>query len=171
MIIDSEGRLFGRINIIDIGILLVLLLALLGAMLARAGYAGINAKVKGTAVVEVDCLIRGSLLRPADLFKAGDRTFITLRNVPYSSVAVVAIHSQSRMIAVPSPDGKAVTALPDPTEPYGKDLLVTIRERAALTDDGVVFGDSKVKVGVPIELEGFKYRLKGSIVDIRINKS
>jgi len=36
-----------------------------------------------------------------------------------------------------------------------------------VTDDGLVLGDSKIKVGVPIELEGFKYRLKGSIIDVR----
>ena len=75
--------------------------------------------------------------------------------------------ARPKSTAVPAPDGKSVLALPDPSEPFGKDLVVTIREKALRTEDGFVFGDSKVKVGTPIELEGFSYRLRGSIVDIR----
>ncbi len=165
--IDAEGRLFGRINLLDLGIVLVLALAILGFGLARSGRAGISAKVKGQTPVEVDLFIRGSIQDPDSLIKKGDKTFITLRNVPYSAVTVVAVTSRRRTLSFPSPDGKSVMALPDPSEPYGKDMLITIRQQGAVTDDGVVFGDSKIKVGTPIEIEGFKYRLKGSIVDVR----
>lgn len=165
--IDAEGRLFGRINLLDLGIVLVLVLAILGFGLARAGRAGINAKVKGQTPVEVDLFIRGSIQDPDSLIKKGDKTFITLRNVPYSAVSVVNVSHRRKTISVPAPDGKSVTALPDPSEPFGKDIVVTIREQGMVTDDGVVFGDSKIKVGTPIEIEGFKYRLKGSIVDVR----
>ena len=165
--IDSEGRLFGRINLLDLGLVLVLALGILGFGLAKAGRAGINAKVKGTTPVEVDCFIRGSIADPAAMFKKGDKTFITLRNQPYSAVDVISVKSSRRTVTIPAPDGKGVLAVPDPSEPYSKDILVTIREVGAVTDDGVVFGDTKIKVGTPIELEGFKYRLKGSIIDVR----
>ncbi|MBM3266242.1 MAG: DUF4330 domain-containing protein [Candidatus Sericytochromatia bacterium] len=165
--IDAEGRLFGRINLLDLGLVVLLSLAILGFGLAKAGRAGLNAKIKGKTAVEVDCFIRGSIADPDSLFRKGDKTFITLRNVPYSAVEVVAIRSSKRTITVPTADGKAVVAVPDPSEPFSRDILVTIREQGAVTDDGVVFGDSKIKVGTPIELEGFKYRLKGSIVDVR----
>lgn len=166
--IDSEGRLFGRVNLLDLGILLVLAVALVAFGLTRSGKAGIHAKVEGTTMAEIDCFIRGSIGDPAGLMKAGDKTFITLRNVPYSAVEVVKVTSKPKSISVPSADGKSVIALPDPAEPYGADMLVTIREKATVTDDGVVFGDSKVKIGTPIELEGFKYRLRGSIIDVRV---
>ncbi len=165
--IDTEGRLFGRINLLDLGLVVVLALAILGFGMAKAGRAGLNAKIKGKTSVEVDCFIRGSIADPDALFKTGGKTFITLRNVPYSAVEVVAVRSNKRTITVPTPDGKAVVAVPDPSEPFARDILLTIREQGAVTDDGVVFGDSKIKVGTPIELEGFKYRLKGSIVDVR----
>lgn len=165
--IDAEGRLFGRINLLDLSILLVVALAILGFGLAKAGRAGINAKVTGNTPVEVDLFIRGSIQDPDSLIKKGEKTFITLRNVPYSAVTVVSVTSRRKTITVQAPDGKSVTALPDPSEPFGKDIVVTIREQGAVTDDGVVFGDSKIKVGTPIEIEGFKYRLKGSIVDVR----
>ena len=45
---------------------------------------------------------------------------------------------------------------------------MTLREKAQLTDDAIVLGGNKIKVGVPIDIEGFKYRLRGSIVDVRL---
>ncbi|MBU6428968.1 MAG: DUF4330 family protein [Cyanobacteria bacterium REEB65] len=164
--IDSEGRLFGRINILDV-VLVVVLAGILGGFgLAKAGRAGIHAHVKGTAIAEVDCYIRGAIEDPASLIKPGDKTFVTLRNVPYSAVEVIAVKVSPKLVAVPQPDG-SLKAMPDPAEPLSQDVLVTIRDRAHLTDDGIVFGDSKVKVGTPIDLEGYRYRLHGAIVDVR----
>ena len=34
--------------------------------------------------------------------------------------------------------------------------------------DGIVWGGQKLKLGVPIEVEGYKYRLKGSVLDVRM---
>lgn len=165
--IDSEGRLFGRINLLDLAVVFVLALAVLAFGLARAGRTGISAKVKGQTVVEVDCFIRGSILQPESLLKSGEKTFVTLRNVAYSAVAIKAVQFNRRMFTIPARDGISAIAVPDPSEPFSKDILVTLRESASITDDGVVFGDSKIKVGTPIEIEGFKYRLKGSIIDVR----
>ena len=39
---------------------------------------------------------------------------------------------------------------------------------AQITDDGPVFGNSKVKIGTPIELEGKTYTFKTSTVAVRI---
>ncbi len=165
--IDSEGRLFGRFNLLDLLAVLVLAGAVLGFGLAKAGRAGIHSKIRGHAIAEVDCYIRGPIENPA-LIKPGEKTFITLRNVPYNSVRIVAVKETPQLIAVPQPNG-TVKGLPDPGDPLGKDILVTIRDKAQMTDDGVVFGDSKVKVGTPIDLEGYRYRLHGSIVDVRIS--
>ena len=164
--IDSEGRLFGRLNILDLLTVAVLAIAVLGFGLARAGRAGVHAKIKGEALAQVTCFIRSSVTDPTGLVKPGDRTFITLRNVPYSSVRVTAVKITPKMTAVAMPDG-TIKSVPDPSDPLAKDILITIREKAHLTDDGIVFGDSKVKVGTPIDLEGFRYRLHGAIVDVR----
>lgn len=165
--IDSEGRLWGRFNLLDLLTVVVLAGAVLGFGLAKAGRAGIKAKVRGSAVAEVDCLIMGQVEDPTSLIKPGDKTFITLRNVPYNSVRVEAVKASPAMVAVPQPDG-TVKALPNPADVFGENILVTIREKATLTDDGLVFGDSKVKVGTPIDLEGYRYRLHGQVVGVHI---
>ncbi|MEB3238101.1 MAG: DUF4330 domain-containing protein [Candidatus Sericytochromatia bacterium] len=163
----SENAPRTRLNPLDLTVLAVLFVALGAFGAAKAGKTGIAAKVRGETIVEIDCFIRGSVAHPERLLKPGDKTFITLRNVPYSAVMVSAVQARPKGTSVPSADGRRVVSLPDPSEPFGKDIVVTIREKAMLTDDGVVFGDSKVKVGTPIEIEGFAYRLRGSIVDVR----
>ena len=165
--IDSQGRLFGRFNLLDLMTVVVLAGAVLGFGLAKAGRAGIRAQIRGTAVAEVDCYIRGPVENVASLIKPGDKTFITLRNVPYNAVRIIAVKATPQLIGVPQPNG-SLKAEPDPGDPLGEDILITIRDQARLTDDGAVFGDSKVKVGTPIDLEGYRYRLHGTIVGVRL---
>lgn len=166
---DSQGRLLGRLNIVDIGIVTLAIAFGAGVMAVKSGHAGINKVVQGTGVAEVDLFVRGSISDPS-IFKVGEKAFITLRNQPYAPVEIVKVTSSRRKMALPAPDGKTVKTIDDPTEPFGRDVILTIRDKADLTEDGIVFGGNKVKVGVPIDLEGYKYRLKGSIVDVRLVK-
>ncbi len=163
--IDQQGRLFGKVNPLDLMVVVVLVAFLVGAGLARAGKAGVNQQLKGEAMAEFDLFIRGGVADPA-IFKEGEKTFITIRNQPYAALTIRKVRVTPRTITMPVPGG--VKAYPDPSEPYSKDVLLTLREKAQITDDAIVLGGNKVKVGVPIDIEGFKYRLRGSIVDVRL---
>lgn len=163
--IDQQGRVFGRFNLIDLTVVLVAALFLLGVGLARSGHAGVNKQLRGEGTAEFDLFIRGGITDPA-IFKVGDKTFITIRNQPYAALTIRQVKVTPRTITMPAPGG--VRAYPDPSEPYSKDVLLTLREKAQLTDDAIVLGGNKIKVGVPIDIEGFKYRLRGSIVDVRL---
>ena len=58
--------------------------------------------------------------------------------------------------------------LPDPRKnQYIMDLLVTLDGKAQITKNGPVIGNSKLKIGVPVELEGFNYDFTGSVIDMR----
>lgn len=163
--IDQQGRLFGKVNLLDLVVVVVLVAFLVGAGLARAGKAGVNQQLKGEAMAEFDLFIRGGVADPG-IFKEGEKTFITIRNQPYAALTIRRVRVTPRTITMPAPGG--VKAYPDPSEPYSKDVLLTLREKAQITDDAIVLGGNKVKVGVPIDIEGFKYRLRGSIVDVRL---
>ncbi len=45
--------------------------------------------------------------------------------------------------------------------------MVTVEETADRTKDGYVVSGNKIKIGNQVELEGFKYRTQGVVVDIR----
>lgn len=164
-VIDAQGKLFGRVNVLDMLILMVVFVSALGIFLARTGNAGVNQVLKGEGTAEIDVFIRGSIGDP-EMFQVGEKTFLTIRNQPHAALEIVDVKVTPKMVAVPVPEG--VKAYPDPTEPFGKDVVLTVREKAQLTDDAIIMGGQKIKVGTPIEIEGFKYRLRGSIVDVRV---
>lgn len=156
------------INLIDLMVLFVAVAFILGIGLARTGHAGVNKQVRGEGTAEFDLFIRGPIANPA-LFKVGDKTFITIRNQPYAGLTIRSVKVTPKTITVPVPEG--VKAYPDPSDPFSKDVVITLREHAQLTEDAIVLGGNKIKVGVPIDIEGFKYRLRGTIVDVRLVES
>ena len=44
----------------------------------------------------------------------------------------------------------------------------TIIDTAKITKDGAVVGGNKIKMGLPVVLEGQKYKFNGTISDVRV---
>ncbi len=156
-----------RFNPLDTVIVAALLVGLLGFGLSRAGLAGVDQKRTGFVTARFDLFIRGGIADPS-MFKVGDRTFITIRNQPYAAIPIVGVKINSRKVTLWTPQG--ARAVDDLAEPYSKDVVLTLEDRAEQTDDGIVLGGNKIKVGVPIDIEGARYRLRGSIVDLRVSE-
>ena len=58
----------------------------------------------------------------------------------------------------------------DETCPFQYDYLVTVVDSAKITKEGdAVVGGNKVKIGLPITLEGAKYKLNGVITNITVS--
>jgi hypothetical protein len=172
-IIDSKGRLFGKVSLLDVGAGLIILMVL-GGIFLYPGTSGSVAQVGATMrPVEVDLMVRGlSSSNPDQLFNSlqnAETVNIIIRNQPYGQVKVKSVQRLSRSTTVPQPDG-SVLAMPDPRPEldYTIDMLITLEGEAQITDTGPVFGNSKVKVGTPIELDGDLYNFNTSTVDVRI---
>ena len=77
-IVDSKGRLFGKVSILDIGAALVVLLVLVGVLLPSLTGAQLSSNVKP---VEVDVVIRSVGSKdPKTLLKEGGKTSLIVRN-------------------------------------------------------------------------------------------
>jgi len=172
-ILDSKGRLFGKVNLLDLGAALVILLVIFGIFVfpgTSGSIASVDAK---TAPVEIDLIVRGLNVRdPEDLFKsglkAGGKTSVIIRNQPHGMIGIKSVQVLPRTINVTQPDG-SVKELPDPkTNNFSTDLLLTLAGTAQITDDGPVIGNSKVKIGLPFELEGFNYDFNATAIDVRV---
>ena len=172
-ILDSKGRLFGKVSLLDIGAGLIILMVAVAIFIYPGS--GSVAQVGGAATrdIEVDVMTRGlTVLNPeqflADLEAEGS-TDIIIRNQPYGQVTVKKVQALPRSTAVSQPDG-SVVSFPDPRPELGftADMLITLTGPAQITDNGPVFGNSKVKIGTPIELEGKTYTFKASTVAVRI---
>jgi Domain of unknown function (DUF4330) len=172
-ILDSKGRLFGKINLLDLGAALVTLLVIfviLSTILSSLGLAQVGEKI---VPIEVDLVVRGLNVRdPEKLFenglKKGGKTSVIIRNQPYGEIEIQSIKELPRTVNVSQPDG-TVKELPDPkANNYSTDFLLTLDGKAKLTESGPVLGSSKVKIGMAFELEGFNYNFNATVIDIRL---
>ncbi|HEY9893878.1 MAG TPA: DUF4330 domain-containing protein [Candidatus Sericytochromatia bacterium] len=167
-IVDSKGRLFGKVSLLDIGAALLVLLVIVGVLLPSFTGAQLSSNIKP---VEVDVFVRSVGSKdPKTLLKEGDKTNLIIRNQPFGAVTLKTVRELPRNIAVPQPDG-STKALPDPRPEAGltKDFLVTVAGDANMTDNGPLLGNSKIKAGTKIELEGFTYDFADLyVIDVRI---
>ncbi|MDJ0632203.1 MAG: DUF4330 domain-containing protein [Xenococcaceae cyanobacterium MO_188.B29] len=175
-IIDSKGRIFGKISILDIGAACVILMVIMGIFFFP-GTPVTQSIVAQTKVkpIEVDVLVRG--LSVADFeglqqeFTA-EKANIVIRNQPAGQVEIKSTQVLPRTTPVPQPDG-TVKALPDPRPEVTmiKDLILTLGGKAQITGNGAVLDNTKkVKVGMSIQLEGKNYDFNGSVISVRVQE-
>ncbi len=172
-IIDSKGRLFGKLSLLDLAAACVILLVVIGVFFFP-GTPITNSLVAQTKLkpVEVQILIRGlgvsnldSLIKEFEREKQAD---IVIRNQPAGKVDIVASKLLPRTTPVPQPDG-TVKALPDPRPEITmiRDMLLTLQGKAEVTNNGIVLdGSKKIKIGSSIQLQGDVYDFNGTIVAI-----
>lgn len=167
----KEGKLFGLVNIIDFGVGSFIILAFLGLFLFKSGKLATSANgLKKEGNIEFDVVVKGlRLSKKESIFNQGDKTFITIRNVPYTSLQIAKVQMTNYKTVIVDPDNpsKAIS-VSDPSEPYTYNYLITLKDKALITDDGPVIGGNKIKIGLPVTLEAFKYRVNASVSDVRI---
>lgn len=100
--------------------------------------------------------------------KADDKTFISIRNVPYSDLDILDVKADRKKIVLPILNSKKVMVVEDPSQANVYDLVVTLSDTAKITKDGAVVGGNKIKMGLPITLEGKDYKFNGTVSDLKI---
>lgn len=170
-LIDSKGRLFGKISILDLGAALIMVLVLLGIFVFPSTSVTQTIAQTVTKPIEVDLLVRGLSVKDADSlyeeFKA-EKTNIIIRNNPAGQADITNVQELPRNILVTQPDG-TVKILPDPRPETDlvRDMIITLGGQAQVSDSGMVLGGQKVKIGTPIELEGTEYNFNTSVIEVR----
>ena len=164
---------FKKLKPFDYIVISILILGLIAGVLTFSGKRATSSKqIEAEVNVELEVYLRGvTHTTNESLFKAGDETFITIRNVPYTKLKIKDSQFSKRKVILPSFNGKKPYILVnDETAPYQYDYLVKVVDTAKITKDGdAVVGGNKVKIGLPITLEGARYRLNGVISNISIN--
>ena len=127
-------------------------------------------QVEATSPVVFQIYLRGVTVTSENFpVVKGAKTFITIRNVPYTELSVTDVTSTPRKAAILST--KAVeqyVLINDPAQPSLYDAVVTVKDTAKITKDGAVVGGNKIKMGLPITIEGENYKFNGIISDVRV---
>lgn len=175
-IIDSKGRLFGKLSILDLAAAGVILLVIFGVFLfpgtPLTNKIAAQTKLK---TIEVQLLVRGLGVSNLDNlnaeFKRDKTADIVIRNQPAGKVEILTSELLPRTTVVPQPDG-TVKALPDPRPEIDmiRDMLITVGGRAEATNTGFVLEGKKVKIGSSIQLQGNTYDFNGTVVAVDLKE-
>ena len=172
-IIDSKGRLFGKVNILDLGAAGAIAIAIGGIFFLPGTSVVPGVAQSKLQPVEIDVLVRGLSVGDFDSllqeFQEDQQANIVIRNQPAGTVAVTEVEPLPRTTPVPQPDG-TVKALPDPRPEVAiiQDFILTFTGDAEVSDAGVILDKTKkVKIGTSIRLEGTTYDFNGTIITVK----
>lgn len=132
-------------------------------------------QIEATSQISFDVFIRGiTYTGDGTLIKPGEKTFISIRNVPYSDLEIVNVKMERKKTVLPllMPSKKAqknVLVVDDVSQVHLYDILVTLTDTAKITKDGAVVGGNKIKIGLPITLEGKNYKFNGTVSDLKVS--
>ncbi len=157
-----------RIGFVDLLIITGVIIALLvGLCTAKHIRKTADKQIEAESAITFQVFLRGVTVTGEEFpIRVNDKTFITIRNVPYTELNVLDVKSEPRKTFAPASRNVLVT---DPSQPAVFDAIVTISDNAKITKDGAVVGGNKIKMGLPVTLEGGKYKFNGTISDVRVS--
>lgn len=132
-------------------------------------------QIETTSPIVFDVYLRGITLTGTETpIKAGKKTFISIRNVPYSDLEVLKVKTERKKTILPVLSNsknatKNVLVVDDVAQASLYDIIVTLTDNAKITKDGAVVGGNKIKMGLPITLEGANYKFNGTVSNITVS--
>lgn len=166
-------NIFKNLKIVDYIIIVGIFIAgFVGFLTYKGIHKTASNAIDAVSEISFDVYIRGITYTGNDLpLKADEKTFISIRNVPYSDLMITNVKAEKRKIVLPvlnTRNTKTVIVVEDVSQPNVYDAIVTLKDTAKITKDGAVVGGNKIKIGLPITLEGADYRLNGTVSNIQL---
>ncbi len=164
-------KMLKKLRPLDIIIILIVLIALIVGAVTFAGKRATSSnQIEASTKVDIEVYFRGVVVTSNNSpFETGDETFITIRNVPYTKLKITNVNYDRKKVMMPTSTG-GYKVVDDVTSPFNYDFLVTVEDDAKITKDGAVVGGNKIKIGLPVTLEGVDYRLNGIVSNISGSK-
>ena len=157
-------------RIFDIIIVVGIILAIcVGVLTAKGMRSTASKQIESKSKIEFEVFLRSVTISTKDCpITIGDKTFISIRNVPYSDLDVIDVNWIPKQTTIPARNSKGYISAPDASFIDTYDIIVKVKDEAFITKDGAVVGGNKVKIGLPITLEGKTYKFTGTVSDIKI---
>lgn len=153
------------INPIDLLAVLLVVAFLVFLVLGKMGKHPVLAEGQPRRV-EIHAIVKSFPCTDTNCVKPGEKLFITVKNQPFDWVIVKDVKFFPRQTVVPTGNG-GYKLIPSPSEPYTVDILFVLQAQGYVREDGIVVG-TKLKVGIPIDLEGKMIDVKGQVAGIKV---
>ena len=160
-----------KFRVIDVIIILGVLLALVVGFLTYKQYRQTASnQIEAVSKIAFQVFLRGvTITGTENPIKVNDKTFISIRNVPYTDLKIIDVKADTKKVVMPSSRNKEPFVLvEDFSQAFMYDIVVTVMDTAKLTKDGAVVGGNKIKIGLPITLEGKDYKFNGTVSNIQV---
>ena len=161
-------NLLKKLRLVDyIIIFAIVVLVIIGSLAVFKKKNFANLPIEKEATIQFDVFFRGITLTGKDSpFKQGEDAFITIRNIPYTKLKVIEAIGQPRMTVFPAKNEKGYMFAQDVSTPNLFDFVVRLEDKAKKTPDGFVAGGNKIKMGIPVVIEGETYKYSGTISNV-----
>ncbi len=160
-LIDGKGRLFGKINIIDLLIVLLIIVIAGGAYQVFLG--GKSKQVIETSKVIYEFEITNINMDFIDAINPGDPIRDNVRGNELGTVVGKASRNAT-MLNEDIINGKYVIA--DVPDMY--DVIITIEGQANITPANIIIGGAEIKVGKKFSIKGKGYANQGFVTKITL---
>ncbi|MBE3589559.1 MAG: DUF4330 domain-containing protein [Firmicutes bacterium] len=159
--IDRQGRLFGRINVLDF--LVVLLVVALAARLAYSWLGpGRTVAAESDVPITFTALVAAVRGPTADAIHVGDAVYETRTNSYLGKVTAVKV--EPSLVLVQNPDG---TQTQERSTVY-KDVYVTISGRGKATPTSVMVGTQQIHIGTALQFQTRIWGVTGTVWNIEV---
>ena len=161
--IDKNGRLFGKISIIDLLIVVVILAILAGAyMILFGGSSPIEIAAEGTTIryqVEMQHETETFSKQPS----IGGSVFNSSKNYGIGSLVDIEIYE-----AMDTVENVMTGTFDRVSMPGFYDVILTIEAQAVVTDSTIKIGQQEVRIGEKIPVKGKGFADYGYVVGLQI---
>ncbi len=149
-------------------ILFIFIIAIIGFFVFIKKKNFSNLPIEKETTIQFDVFFRGITISDnVAPFKQGDDAFITIRNVPYTKLKIIALDGKPRMTILSANNEKGYIIAEDISNVNMYDFIVRLEDKAKKTPDGYVAGGNKIKMGIPVVIEGEKYKYSGTISNVQ----
>lgn len=160
-LIDGKGRLFGKINIVDLLIVLLILSIAAGAYVVFFG--GSDKQVVETSKVVYDFEITNVNKDFVNAITPGDPIRDNVRGDELGTV-VSKVSRKATMLNEDLINGRYVIA----EVPDAYDVVITIEGKANITSANIIVGGAEVKVGKKFSIKGKGYANQGFVINMTL---
>lgn len=160
-ILDEKGRLFGRVNIVDLLIILVIV-----ALAGRVAYGRILDYVAPAisaekVEIEVELLVSGVRQATIDVLQPGTNLYHTQTNAYLGVLTDLRIEPAEIMIQLP--DGGIIES----TSAIRYDVYMTVKGPARITERVILLGNTEIRVGTRVPLQSRLASVAATVMAIR----
>lgn len=164
-LIDEKGKLFGKINVIDFVIVIIVigLLAGVGYKLFIQDNNGVTEQPTKKEQVKITFMIKGCTPEVQEALKQGDKLII---NNEISNVEILNIEVSDNQTTTVNDQGEVIVT----TNPTMIDMRITVETEADASKAGVSVNGEMMKVNADFVVETTDFYGNSKIIDVTTEK-